>query len=206
MNPDIVKGDHLLLLNSKNSTCKWNTPEVVYTKSLFCLVTRCGRTLCITLHCIVSSVCVRPCLSVSSMALSFSVNVIRYHYTKLIAGYIDSLEHLNQRKSHISKECCEAKVSLCFARRIENNKCKENQDESKRIQRTRMQRTRMQWSRWLIEFVNAFTLWYQRVWNDFGTRSWCSHVCELHCICVCKLPWWDCIRHVLLWTVLYWCW
>ena len=77
-----------------------------------------------TLHCIVSSVCIRPCLSVSSMALSLSVNVIRYHYTKLIAGYIDSLEHLNQRKSHISKECCEAKVSLCFARRIENNKAK----------------------------------------------------------------------------------
>ena len=47
---------------------------------------------------VVSLLCTCPFLRV--LLMSLSANVIRYHYTKLIAaGYIDSFEDLNQRKS-----------------------------------------------------------------------------------------------------------
>ena len=64
-------------------------------------------------------------------------NVIRYHYTKRIAGYDDSFEDLNQHKSYsfesnitIPKEYCEATSgsSLSFA------SSKLNLDRSKHVQ------------------------------------------------------------------------
>ena len=141
----------------------------MYTKSLFCLV----EELC-ALHYIVFSVCIRPCLSVSSMALSLSVNVIRYHYTKLIAGCIDSLEHLNQRKSLISKECCEAKVSLCFARRIENNKSKKIKTKANAFSERECS-DRVDWSSsWTRSHFGT---------NAFRTSLECVHVVRMSVSC-----------------------
>ena len=73
---------------------------------------------------VIHSVCIRRCLSVTVFINGAFSKCNMIHCTKLITGYIDSFEHLNQQKSHISKECCEAKESLCFTRRIENNKSK----------------------------------------------------------------------------------
>ena len=55
-----------------------------------------------------------------------------------------------------------SKSVALFHAKNRKQQIKENQDKRKCIQWTWMQ-----WSRWPIEFVNTFTLWYQRVRNAF---------------------------------------
>ena len=99
----------------------------------------------------------------------------RYHKTQSIAGFINSFEDLNQQKTSIlsspKSPTSAVKFSLCFARRIENNKTKKIETKAKAFNKFAT----------VIVVMNALALQYKRVLNAFGTRSRCSSLsCTVH--------------------------
>ena len=110
---------------------------------------------------VVSSVCIRPYSSVSSMALS--VNVIQY--LPLHKTYRWLHRFLGTSKS--TEECCEAEVSLCFAQRIKDNKSKKMKTKANSFSKCEC-RDCVDWSRsWTRSHfgTNAFQMSSERVRN-----------------------------------------